>query len=264
MKVLLAGDTHGNERHMRRLFTHAASVGAERIIQVGDFGFGWEWEGVDDERRCTFTTRVSTLVQEHGIELWWLDGNHENFDLLELELAAVSVADDGTYELRPGVRYLPRGSRPVITGVRALVCGGGVSIDRRWRTAGTSWWPQEVITEADVARCRESGTARVLLSHDMPWEVTVIDRHMADSWGEEIRHGVYTNRTRLSQVLVACGADLVVHGHLHHRYDEWVRVGDRSVLVRGLDCDDTPMEACTMQLELRGGRVTQVTRIRVM
>ena len=41
MRILLAGDTHGNTTHVRYLIDVAVDQGCDRIFQLGDFG-AWE------------------------------------------------------------------------------------------------------------------------------------------------------------------------------------------------------------------------------
>jgi Icc-related predicted phosphoesterase len=246
MKLLITGDLHGNVTSLRQVYAHACRLEADQIIAVGDFGYGWErkqFKGGDSLIECAFVRQVEKLVKETGIPLYWLDGNHENFDLLGYAIegdgtagaAPITLQDDGTYECRPGVFYIPRGTVLERGEKRILVCGGAASVDKARRKPFISWWPQELITDEDVQKCADAGRVDILLTHDLPLEVTVVDRHLDPGWGEEAVHATYFNRVKVSEILNRCGASLHVHGHLHHPYVQEVSCDHARVKVIGLD-----------------------------
>lgn len=252
MKLLIVGDTHGNTTDMRNVFAHACRVEADQIIQVGDFGYGFDrkqYKGGDSLIECAFVRQVEKMVEKTGIPLYWLPGNHENYDLLDYAIegegtalaAPITLQDDGTYECRPGVFYIPRGTVLERGEKRILVCGGAASVDKRYRQPFISWWPQELITDQDVEKCKEAGQVDILLTHDLPLEVTVIDRHLDPTWGQEASDTTYMNRVKVSEILKNCGAIRMWHGHLHHPYVEEVRIDGHMVKVVGLDRDTMPM-----------------------
>ena len=252
-KILLAGDFHGNANHAERVFWRARAEGAEAVVQLGDYGFGWEtrqYKGTGGVVECAFTRTMEKFVARTDIPFYWIDGNHENFDLLESTLGGLYPEDDGTYMLRPGVFYIPRGTMLNWSGVRILCCGGAVSVDRRHRTPYVSWWPQEAITDENVERCALQGEADILLTHDFPWECNIVDRHLAPYWGEEANTNSSLDRMRVSTILNECRAYAVFHGHLHIPYYEEIRYPNGSAVVKGLDCDATPLDGSTHLLDL--------------
>ena len=250
MKLLLAGDTHGSTYHMNNVFAHACRVEADVIFQLGDFGFGWSASvaGVDD-----FTHDVSQLTERTGVPCYWLPGNHEGYWALAALLARLEPEADGTFQTAPGVFYVPRGTMLEWDGIRFLCCGGATSVDRDYRKPGESWWPEEMLTEEDVQKCiaaTKENPADVLLSHDFPFEITVVDRHLAPHWGERAQADTIASRQRVSRILDASGARYAYHGHLHLKYDESMKtISGRDVEVHGLDCDGTPMSTSTLLLD---------------
>ncbi|MDA4133710.1 MAG: metallophosphoesterase [Thaumarchaeota archaeon] len=251
MRLLIVGDMHGQTTPMRSVFAYACRVEADQIIQVGDFGYGWErkqYKGGNGLIECAFVRQVEKMVEETGIPLYWLDGNHENFDMLgyvhegeeTMNVVKSTPQPDGTHELRPGVFYIPRGTMLERGEKKILVCGGAASVDKARRSPYISWWPQETIKDEDVAKCLAAGKADILLTHDLPLEVTVIDRHLEPGWGEEAVHSTYFNRVKVSEILKNSGATLMLHGHLHHSYTEEVSMAHGRVKVIGLDRDGTP------------------------
>ena len=256
-KILLAGDFHGNVAHAERVFARAHGE-ADAIVQLGDYGFGWDREN----EKCNFTAEIGAMAAAYAIPLYWIDGNHENFDFLEQTLAGLKPQEDGTYRLTDdpvGVFYIPRGTVLEWGGKRILCCGGAVSVDKRYRSNFVSWWWQEAITEDDVDKCADAGPADILLTHDFPWECNVVDRHLDPYWGEEANTNSSHNRMKVSTILDRCGAQQVFHGHLHIPYTEKIRSpywdqnfprSTRTVTVRGLDCDATSLVGSTHLLDL--------------
>jgi predicted phosphodiesterase len=214
MRVLFVGDSHRNSAFMAKAFEVAHVNHCEKIIQLGDFGFGWEWLKLTDSLAiCKFSAAVSLLVEKTGIEVLFLDGNHENFDAL----LSIALQPDGRREVAPGVFHLPRGHRFEIDGCSFLVCGGAVSVDKLARQEGVSWWSQEAITDEDVVRCGDA-SVNVLLTHDAPWQTTKGDHIHRSGYGMSADIETYLNRLRIGRIVEATSPSLVVHGHLHRRY----------------------------------------------
>lgn len=219
MKVLLAGDTHGNLPHVRYVLDQALLAGVTTVMQVGDFGY---WPHM-----APFHDRVDELASKVGVRWLWLDGNHENFDALE---AAVDVIAAGPQQMGEALWYLPRASTWEEAGCRFMALGGAYSIDKAYRLEGVSWWAQELITAAQVDRALDRGRVDVLLTHDAPEGVCPIVS--PDYKDDSISRG---NRKAVSAVMEASQPQLLAHGHFHHRYSARV---DRTQ-VEGLGRDDS-------------------------
>lgn len=250
-RILLAGDTHGNFNHTQAVFAHACRQNADFIFQLGDFGFGWglSQRKVTGEPYDVFTAWVSKLTEKAECPFYWLPGNHENYDFLYQTTGEMASEEDGTFQIEPGVFYVPRGLVLEWGGKRFLCCGGAASVDKKMRVPHRSWWPQELITAEDLKNCHEAGKADILLSHDFPWEVNVVDRHLDPFWGEEAQLNTRTNRMLISNIASWAGIRRVYHGHLHRFYRETIRLNDKPVIVTGLTCDGNPMSESTMLID---------------
>jgi hypothetical protein len=159
-RIGVMGDLHGELDHAAIALKMFADKGLSTIVQLGDFGVIWpgsNWQ--------THLNKLGRMLAKNGQALYFIDGNHELFPrLLEFPISA-----DGLRWVSHNVAHLPRGYRTQISGgTRALaVLGGANSHDRRWRVAGESWWPEEQITESDLAALGTK-TADVLLGHESP------------------------------------------------------------------------------------------------
>ena len=153
-RLLLVGDTHGNGRWCKQLARIAAANQCDAVVQLGDFGY---WPHQQWGR--TFLQHVADLAASSGIPWYWLDGNHENHDMLAA--CADPTAAPAMLEIRPGVHYLPRGHRWEWSGVRLGALGGAASIDAAWRTEGVSWWRGEEPTVGDLLRLGDGPSSSV-------------------------------------------------------------------------------------------------------
>lgn len=211
---MLLGDTHGNTEHLAKAAKIAKRNGVDRIIQLGDFGFLF--------RENRLKSVENTLKQFGSIPLIWLDGNHENFDMLA-ELGATPQDDEPT-QLTPLVTYSPRGYVWDFDGVTFMTMGGAFSVDYEHRTLGVSLWHQETITYADVEKACGRGPVDVLLTHDapeMPENLYAMMIRMGfDRDGYKTDASSKSNRIAVTAVMQAVEPALLVHGHFHHRYND--------------------------------------------
>ena len=239
------GDTHGQAMATERAFRHAVRNGCERILQVGDFGFGWKTRQIKGGQTVDdFVYTVSKFVTRFDVELDWIDGNHENhIDLNDLPLDA-----DGARTILPGVRHLPRGYRFELGGRRFLAAGGAVSVDKKSRVPYISWWPGEELSDADVMRC-SGPPVDIMLTHDAPLESTVFDYHM-EGFGHEATINSYANRKRISLILEKARPTWIFHGHMHHAYLQPPLPGV-PFFIKGLGFDEDPIDeaACVFDLD---------------
>lgn len=183
----------------------AARHGCDAILQVGDFGY--DPAHIEGRR---FLRRCDVALEAFGLWMFWVDGNHDNHAALGTE----SLDADGMGITARRIRHLPRGYRWAWTGVRFGALGGAFSPDWRSREENDSWWPQEVLTDADVASLGD-GPLDVLVTHDAPERVTLQSSFTLEP-ADELRSE--ENRQRVGRALEATRPRLLVHGHWHHRY----------------------------------------------
>lgn len=245
MRVLLAGDTHGNINHLRYLFGIAKQENAAHMIVLGDFGY---WAHTEQGR--TFLRQVANLIDTLGIPLWWLDGNHENFDAL----LALPLNDNGVRPILPGrswktefpccpFAHLPRGYIWEWDNLRFCAFGGAYSIDKDWRvqqeaikgTGRTLWWPQETISESDLIRFEAGQPTHVdiFLSHDAPAGTEIPSIASSPLVFPEAE----ANRKALAVAVDMVQPKRLIHGHYHDLYLGSYEGPGFVTNIVGLDCD---------------------------
>lgn len=217
MRIMLLGDTHGDSVFFSRAVAVAAGSKCSKIFQVGDFGY-WPRSKFGQD----FLKSLSRLYDIWGIEIYWLDGNHEDHDVLNDKVKVAQdvpgkINDEGFINIARGVWYSPRGHRWEWDGVKFLSLGGAYSLNRRRLTKHESWFPQEVISEGDVEVCGTEGVD-VLLTHDAPDGVAEADYLLTNF--SPFNHSLdsLANQQKVTRVLRATRPSLLVHGHLHFRY----------------------------------------------
>jgi predicted phosphodiesterase len=213
-KVMVAGDWHGNVTWADSCLWYANKKGADVVLQVGDFGF---W--VDGDHTDFYLSTVDAQAAEWGIRVYWLDGNHED----HTRRAEFNSPD------RPNTVYLPRGFRWDWWGKRFMAVGGAYSVDRQWRKEGVSWWPEETLTDDEVAYASRYDGTRVdyVFAHDCPTGVNIpgigadTKGGVRGNWPPEALYQAGIHRNKMRTIWKATSPSLWIHGHYHIAYESW-------------------------------------------
>ncbi len=140
--VFVTGDTHGDvdfgklEKFARE---HADLTKNDYLIVAGDFGAVW-YDKTLARDLAPFEALPFTVL--------FVDGNHENFDLLE-SFPVEEWHGGKVHRIRKHILHLMRGQVFEIEGKTFFTFGGGTSIDRYMRRERVSWWPQEIPSFAE-------------------------------------------------------------------------------------------------------------------
>lgn len=238
MRVLVAGDSHGDAGYIANLSHLAQARQCGIVFIVGDFGY---WEHTREGGR--FLDRVAEIAHEAGIDIHFIDGNHDNHPML---WSIYGEGKRGIVKVRDGLYYHGRGQRWEWDGVAFMSLGGGYSIDKEYRQPWQSWWPTELITNEDVTFSIRSGKVDILLCHDAPLDVDLTKGEHAIFKGG-IRESD-DNRDLLQTVINIKEPVLVIHGHMHYRYVDTIRDGRTTVI--GLGHNEQPIDRTCVVLEL--------------
>lgn len=233
--IRITGDTHGDYERLKRF---PPITREDYVIVLGDFGV--VWSGTPDEDAAL--DELDAL----GLTILFLDGNHENFDLLAKY--PVSEWHGGKAQLlREHVIHLMRGQVYEIDGRRFFTMGGAQShdadviIDRddpnrkqkiknaerrcqSYRVKGESWWPEELPSEEELDEGLRNLAAAgnrvdVILTHCAP---SSLQRSIDPTEYEENRLTAYLEKLRQTVDYSAW-----FFGHYHDNR----AIDDRSVLL---------------------------------
>lgn len=207
MKFLILGDVHGCWGDMNVTIARALRRNPDitHIVQVGDYGYG-SWPHSKGKPFVASKSFFGPTEMElyNNVEKLWIDGNHENFDQLEI--------DKGAWQ--PGWTYMPRGSVIEVDGYRVMFFGGAASIDKAHRVEGSSWWRQEDITYRQVQETIDSvdGNIDALFSHEHAESIPYSDvRYKHDHLESK------SNRKLLQAIVDNFQPSFCFFGHHHHQ-----------------------------------------------
>lgn len=187
--IYVTGDCHGNyARFNRKYFSPRTEMSKDDyVIICGDFGL---WDTSKEQKYWL------DWLENLPFTLLWVDGNHENFDLVETY--PIEEWHGGKVQfIRPSVVHLMRGQVYELQGKKFFTFGGAQSHDiaggivekddiegRRhceaayqfggipYRVNHESWWEQELPSESELEEGR-----RNLEKHS--WKVDYIISHCA-------------------------------------------------------------------------------------
>lgn len=143
--VYVTGDTHGEWERFQDKAIRKLKKG-DTLMICGDFGFIWD----GSRREKQILRRIAGLPFTTA----FLDGCHENFDLLEQY--PEEIWNGGKiHRIAKNIVHLRRGQIFEIENRTFFVFGGGHSQDYEYRTKAT-WWKQERPTHQEVVTASEN------------------------------------------------------------------------------------------------------------
>jgi hypothetical protein len=222
-RVGVAGDWHGNTpwaiKAVRKMAGYLAPP--RIILQLGDFGI---WPGPDG---ASYLAGLDAALASAEAELWFIDGNHEDFTQLRPE----------PFQVTERIRYLPRGHRWTWHDRTWLALGGAVSLDRARRTPGLDWWPEEEITWRQAGAVISAGPADVMITHECPAGIAHEFPPRPSWWAASDLRRNDAHRALMREVVLGVRPGWLMHGHLHIGYQREVDLGAGPLQVTGLDRD---------------------------
>lgn len=228
MRILVIGDSHCDTTFIKNMFTKAEAFDCDALFVVGDFGF---WPKFASGRK--FLEEISRMATRAKKPLYWIDGNHEDFDSLEDVYGGLSLRSK-PIEIRKGIFYMPRGYSWVWDDVKFAGFGGGTSIDKDYRTEGKDWFPQELLTEADVEKSQTIGEVDILFTHDIH-DMSFAQQAIFLRGGDTLKNNTpaQNNRKKLQAIVDNLQPKVIIHGHYHIAYS--ARIDGANIY--GLDCN---------------------------
>lgn len=169
--ILITGDIHGSI-DIAKLDTIlnpdlSELTKDDYVIIAGDFGLVWD-NGEDD-------IRWRQWLEDQPFTTLFIDGNHENFDLLA-EFPEELWHGGRVHRISDNIYHLMRGQIFEIGGHTFFTFGGADSHDKDFRTPGKEWWPQELpdgeeINEAKASLERVGYKVDYIITHCAPTSV---------------------------------------------------------------------------------------------
>lgn len=150
-QILITGDLHGDMSIKRLSFKNfpfgKLLTKSDFLIVAGDFGLIWDGSNTDKYWLDWLDDKPWTTL--------FIDGNHENFDLLESY--PIEHWNGGKVrKIRPSIIHLMRGQVFTLHNKTFFTFGGASSIDKEYRKEGVSWWSRELPSQEEFEEALES------------------------------------------------------------------------------------------------------------
>lgn len=190
--IYVTGDIHAHidigKLSTRRFPEQRSLTKSDYLIICGDFGLVWNESPTELYWRKWLSDKPFTTL--------WVDGNHENFDLL-YKLPLLEKFGGAVREIAPSVYHLDRGQVLTIDNKTFFVMGGAASHDKEYRTEHVSWWKEEMPAHEEMERGidaleRHNWTVDYVVSHCAPRSV----QKMIADWYENDPLVSYLERVR--------------------------------------------------------------------
>ncbi|MBQ8825112.1 MAG: metallophosphoesterase, partial [Ruminococcus sp.] len=162
--VYVTGDMHGDYNRFKDPAYKRLRTG-DVLIVCGDFGFIW-----NNSRQ---EKAILKKLREKRFTIAFIDGCHENFDLLEKNYKLVRWRGGVARLIAPNIFHMQRGEVYTIDNKKFFTFGGGHSQDFEYRYSTGNWWKQEQPTHAEIKRAIHNlnlNHARVdyIITHEPP------------------------------------------------------------------------------------------------
>ena len=167
-RIFITGDTHSTidwEKLNTKKFSIQKDLTKEDLVIIaGDFGGVWDGSRSDDYVLDSYDSRNFTTL--------FVDGNHENFDLLN-SYPTEFFHGGKVHKIRDSVYHLMRGQIYDFGGKTFFTFGGARSTDRIYRKEGESWWSQEMpsdeeMTETEANLSKTDFNVNYVVTHSCP------------------------------------------------------------------------------------------------
>ena len=165
----ITGDTHGDLSRINYAenYENTPLGEGDTLIICGDFGFVFDGGKLERAKLDLLGTKPYTVC--------FIDGNHENFDLLSA-YPKTNFHGGRAHRLRENVYHLMRGEIYEFEGKRIFTMGGAYSTDRYMRVLDESYWEQELPSDCEYSSAvrnleRVNREVDIILSHTAPSEM---------------------------------------------------------------------------------------------
>lgn len=169
--IFITGDTHGDWTRLKQPYINQGDT----VIVTGDFGI---WDNSKRERRgLESLSRVP-------YKILFVDGNHENFDMLNSSFPIVDFCGGKVHKIKDNIYHLMRGNIFEIEGKRFFTFGGASSHDIQDGILDRENFSCEILFEEAVARKRENKEF-FRINHVSWWKEEMPSKEEMD-YGEKI------------------------------------------------------------------------------
>lgn len=237
--TVVCGDWHQNIKYIKPLIEHLALYHTSDIIHVGDVGFmGRDLKG--------YINYLDDLLKQHKLNLYFIEGNHEDFDWL----STLETDSLGLGVVTERIKHIPRLSQYKIGTQTYTFIGGGVSVDQDRRRQGIDWWPAEEISEEQLKQAFTLEPTDILISHDGPTSAQIYLPH-SHYFDPDLIYKSDQHRQRLEEIRHHLQPKYIVFGHYHVGQSRTINIDNQEVTYYALDRDGYELIPNIQYIELK-------------
>lgn len=161
--IYITGDTHGDIERFKSADFKKIHKG-DTLIICGDFGF--IWNGSRSEKS------ILKKLSGKDYTIAFIDGCHENFDLLESYPEEVWKGGK-IHRISGNIVHLMRGEVFTIENKKIFAFGGGHSHDYEFRRDSKNWWEREQPTHEEITNAlhnlhQNDNIVDYIITHEPP------------------------------------------------------------------------------------------------
>jgi predicted phosphodiesterase len=195
--IYIVGDIHGKWDQLF-LKIKASEIRNFTLVGVGDLGIGF----LDADKQARQFDYINSFFGGKGIDFIGIRGNHDDRSYYDRSI------DYSNFKLLPDYTSL------TLNGKEFLFVGGAVSIDRKIRKEGVSYWTDEkfILDHSKIKRCD------VLVTHSAPTWSGPFDKSGISGWcnrDETLWDECLQERKDHDVLIKLCGASRHYCGHFH-------------------------------------------------
>lgn len=223
--IFITGDIHGDydiHKFSTRIFPMQRELSrSDYMIICGDFGLIWS-NSADEKYWLKWLDRKSWTTL-------WIDGNHENFDLLK-EYPIEEWHGGKVQKITENIIHLCRGSVLEIEGKKIFAFGGAESHDKEYRKLGRSIWLEEMPSADEMEQGRKSldlnnWQVDIVITHSLPTHIQTQLFQSTDYKANALTNYFEEISSKLDYKLWFSG-----HYHTSRKYDERHRLVYNDIL----------------------------------
>lgn len=156
-KLYIIGDIHGEFKTLVHLITERYKMTNCHIIVAGDIGLGF----YKVNYYVDMFSWMNKRLKEKNIHLYFVRGNHDRPDWFENPPEYITIY--------PYIHIVKDYTVLNLCGHHILCIGGAVSIDKKFRYPGISWWAGENIKRVDdLSEVIKTNNIDVVVTHTNP------------------------------------------------------------------------------------------------
>ena len=206
-KIILIGDSHDTEVVYDIISTRVPN--GSDVCHVGDVGLGFGKESYAIPQAQAWLNRFNKLCVSINVRVFLIIGNHDNPKVWELP------STDNVILVKSGdIGIFPNGKK-------ALLIGGGISVDRWTRTGGIDYWQDELTPYLEnVEKCD------IMFSHDCPEHFNHATDSLLRSFDRCVKRDptlmedALKQRLNMTDITKRSDVKTIIGGHFHRSIRE--------------------------------------------